>query len=102
MVTAGGAVVVNGVCAWLLSRIRHHGGSMTTAAFVTARNDVIVNLAIIAMGLLTWLTDSGWPDIGLGVLIVLVNVGAAKEVWEVATEESLAARALAGEDIDHD
>lgn len=102
VVTAGGAVVVNGVCAWLLSRIRHHGGSMTTAAFLTARNDVLVNLAIIAMGVLTWLTGSGWPDIVLGAVIVLVNVSAAKEVWEVATEEHLAAKALAGEDIDDD
>ncbi|MGO0576303.1 cation transporter [Ornithinimicrobium panacihumi] len=102
VLTAGGAVVVNGVCAWLLSGIRHHGGSMTTAAFVTARNDIIVNLAIIGMGVLTWLTDSGWPDIVLGVIIVVVNVSAAKEVWEVATEERLAAKALAGEDVEDD
>lgn len=100
VLTAGGAVVVNGICAWLLSRIRHDGGSMTTAAFVIARNDVLVNLAIIAMGVLTWVTDSGWPDIVLGVVIIVVNVSAAKEVWEVATEERLAAKALAGEEID--
>lgn len=102
VLTAGGAVVVNGLCAWLLSRIRHHGGSMTRAAFLTARNDVLVNLAIIAMGVLTWVTRSGWPDIVLGVIIVVVNVSAAKEVWEVATEESLAAKALAGEAVDDD
>ena len=30
------------------------------------------------------------------------NVAAAKEVWEVATEEQLAAKALAGEDVDDD
>ena len=102
VLTAGGAVVVNGICAVLLSRIRHHGGSMTAAAFLTARNDVLVNLAIIAMGVVTWWTESGWPDIVLGVIIVLVNVSAAKEVWEVATEEHLAAKALAGEDVDDD
>lgn len=100
VVTAGGAVLVNGLAAYLLSRIRHHGGSMTAAAFLTARNDVLVNLAIIAMGVLTIWVGNGWPDIVLGVLIVLVNVTAAKEVWEVATEEELAAKALAGEEID--
>ncbi len=100
--TAGGAALVNLVCSLLLVRVRHHGGSMTSAAFLTARNDVIVNLAIIAMGLVTVWTRSGWPDIVLGVVIVLVNVTAAKEVWEVATEEQLAAKALAGEDIDDD
>ncbi|MFK5633769.1 MULTISPECIES: cation transporter [unclassified Ornithinimicrobium] len=100
VVTAGGAVVVNGVCALLLSRIRHHGGSMTAAAFLVARNDVLVNLAIIAMAAVTWWTGSGWPDIVLGAIIVVVNVGAAKEVWEVATEEGLAAKALAGEQLE--
>ena len=102
VLTAGGAVLVNGLAAWVLSRIRHHGGSMTTTAFLIARNDVLVNLAIIAMGLLTWATGSGWPDIVLGVVIILINLRAAQEVWEVATEESLAAKALAGEDVDDD
>ena len=36
----------------------------------------------------------------LGVGIVVLNVRAAREVWELAHEEHLAARALAGEDLD--
>lgn len=100
VLTAGGAVVVNGACALLLLRIRHHGGSLTTAAFLTARNDVLVNLAVIAMGVVTAWTHSGWPDIVLGVAIVAVCVHAAHEVWEVATREDLAARALAGQDVE--
>ncbi|WP_462418431.1 cation transporter [Kytococcus sp. Marseille-QA3725] len=100
VLTAGGAVVVNGICALLLMRVRHHGGSMTAAAFLTARNDVLVNLAIITMGVLTAWVGNGWPDLVLGVFIILLNVGAAKEVWEVATEERLAAKALAGEDVE--
>lgn len=101
-ITAGGAAVVNLACTLILVRVRKHGGSMTTAAFVAARNDVIVNIAIIALGLVTAVTMSGWPDIVLGVIIILLNVTAAKEVWEVATEEQLAAKALAGEDVDDD
>ncbi len=60
-----GAVAVNGVCAWLL-RVRHHGGSLSRAAFLSARNDVLVNVAVIAMGLVTAWTGSGWPDLVLG------------------------------------
>ncbi len=100
LLTAGGAVVVNLACTLILARLRHHGGSMTTAAWLAARNDVVINLAIIAMGLLTLWLGSGWPDIVLGLIIVVVNVAAAKEVWEVASSEGLAARALAGEEID--
>lgn len=100
VVTAGGAVVVNAVCAVILLRIRSHGGSLTRAAFLAARNDVVANIAIIAMGAVTAWTGSGWPDIVLGAVIVLLNAQAAREVWEVATEERLAARALAGEVAD--
>lgn len=101
VVTAGGAMLVNLICTVLLSRFRHDGGSLTTAAFLAARNDVIANAAIIVMGLVTAWTLSGWPDLVLGVLIVVLNATAAKEVWETATEEQLAARALAGE-LDED
>ena len=102
MLTAGGAVVVNTVCAALLLRHRDHGGSMSKAAWLAARNDVVVNLGIIAMGVLTLtLVPNGWPDLILGLGIVVLNFHAAKEVWEVAEEENLAAKALAGE-VDDD
>lgn len=100
VVTAGGAMVVNGISALVLMRVRHHGGSLTSAAFLSARNDVLVNLTIIAMAFVTAWTASGWPDIILGLVILVLNATAAREVWEVAGEERLAAKALAGEEID--
>lgn len=95
-----GAIAVNGTSAWLLSQVRHHGGSLSRAAFLSARNDVLVNLAIIAMAVLTLGTASGWPDLVLGCFIILLAGHAAWEVWEVSEEERLAAKALAGEEID--
>jgi Co/Zn/Cd efflux system component len=92
-----GAIVVNGTCAWLLVSVRRHGGSLSAAAFLSARNDVLVNLAIIVMGLVTAWTGSGWPDLVLGCLILLLAFHAAWEVWEVSEEERLAAKALTGE-----
>lgn len=99
-VTAGGAAVVNLVCALLLIRHRKHAGSMGTAAFLAARNDVLINIAIIVMGGITALTMSGWPDIVLGLFIVILTFLAAREVWEKAGEERLAANVLAGENVD--
>jgi Co/Zn/Cd efflux system component len=87
-------VVVNLVSALVLVRHRRTGGSMGRAAFLSARNDVLVNLAIIAMGLVTWLTRSGWPDVVLGVVIVGIALHAAWEVWEAAGEERLLAKEL--------
>jgi Co/Zn/Cd efflux system component len=95
-----GAIVINGTSAILLTTVRHHGGSLSRAAFLSARNDVLVNLSIIAMAVVTLWSRSGWPDLILGCFIILLALRAAREVWEVSEEERLAAKALAGEQID--
>lgn len=82
-----GALAVNLTCALLLARVRHHTGSLTRAAFLSARNDALANVAIIATGFVTAWTLSGWPDLIVGLAIAALNAGAAKEVWEAATEE---------------
>lgn len=102
VLTALGAAAVNLVAALLLARIRASAGAMGRAAWLAARNDVIVNLAIVVMALVTLAVGTGWPDIVLGALIIALNGRAALEVWRLAGEESLAARALAGEDPDDD
>jgi Co/Zn/Cd efflux system component len=95
-----GAIGINGTSAWLLVRVRHRGGSLSRAAFLSARNDVLVNVAIIVMAVVTLWTDSGWPDLILGCFIILLALHAAYEVWKITEEERLAAKALAGEAID--
>jgi Co/Zn/Cd efflux system component len=94
-----GAIGINGTCAWLLSAVRYKGGSLSRAAFLSARNDVLVNVSIIAMGIVTVWTDSGWPDLILGCFIIALALHAAYEVWEVSEEERLAAKVLAGDEI---
>ena len=44
-----GAIAVNGTSAWLLASVRHHGGSLSRAAFLSARNDVLINISIMVM-----------------------------------------------------
>jgi len=83
-----GALAVNMSCAYLLAAYRHAGGSLTRAAFLSARNDAFANIAIIAAGLATaFLWRSAWPDLIVGFAIAAMNLDAAKEVWEVAREE---------------
>lgn len=95
-----GATVINGTSAWLLVRVRHDGGSLSRAAFLSARNDVLVNVAIIGMAGITLWTASGWPDVILGCFIILLALHAAYEIWQVSEEERLAAKARVGETID--
>jgi Co/Zn/Cd efflux system component len=95
-----GAILINGTSAWLLAGVQHHGGSLSRAAFLSARNDVLVNVSIILMAVVTLWTDSGWPDLILGCMIIALALHAAYEVWEISEDERLASKALAGEPID--
>ncbi|CAL79504.1 putative cation efflux transporter [Bradyrhizobium sp. ORS 278] len=93
-ITGLGALIVNLGCALILARVRHHQGSLTKAAFLSARNDAFANIAIIAAGLVTaFLWRSIWPDLIVGVGIALMNADAAREVWEAAHDEHKAAKA---------
>lgn len=82
-----GALAVNFTCACLLARFRAHGGSLARAAFLSARNDVIANLTIVAAGLVTAVILSPWPDLIVGLGIFAINLGAAREVFLAARRE---------------
>ena len=91
--TGIGALAVNVLCAFLLARLRLHGGSLTRAAFLSARNDVLANLAIIAAGGVTAITVSPWPDLIIGLGIFAMNLDATREVYTAARKERRAALA---------
>ena len=82
-----GAFVVNLSCAFMLTHYRKHAGSLARAAFLSARNDVLANIAIVSVGLVTVYIQSAWPDLIVGLGIALMNAGAAKEVYVAAREE---------------
>jgi Co/Zn/Cd efflux system component len=85
--TAGGALVVNIVCALILVRHRQHGGGLAIAAWLAARNDSFASLAIIGAGILTATVGTAWPDVAVGLGLAALNVGAAREVWRAARTE---------------
>ncbi|WP_263418188.1 cation transporter [Terriglobus albidus] len=89
--TGLGALVVNFGCALLLARFRHHSGSLTRAAFLSARNDTLANIAIIMAGLITLGWRTGWPDLIVGFGIAIMNADAAKTVWKAASKERMSA-----------
>jgi Co/Zn/Cd efflux system component len=86
--TGLGALAINLSCAFMLARFRSHGGSLTKAAFFSARNDAFANVAIVAAGLVTaYLWPSVWPDLLVGLAIAAVNADAAREVFLAARHE---------------
>jgi Co/Zn/Cd efflux system component len=85
--TGLGALAVNLVCAFVLARYRAHAGSLTKAAFLSARNDVVAGVAIVAAGVATAATGSLWPDMLVGLGVAAMNLDAARVVWSAALDE---------------
>lgn len=87
-ITGLGALAINVGCVAMLTAYRHHSGSLTKAAFLSARNDVLANIGIIAAGLMTaFLWRSAWPDLIVGLAIAAINADATREVWTAARGE---------------
>lgn len=89
MLTAAGlgALAVNLFCAIHLARYRNQIGSLTRAAFLSARNDALANVGIVGAGLATAKTGSAWPDLVVGLAIFGMNLDAAYEVYTAARRE---------------
>ena len=90
--TGAGALAVNLVCGFTLARFRRHTSSLIRAAYLSARNDAVANVAIIAAGVVTALTVSVWPDVVVGLGIFAMNLDAAREVLTAAQSERAQAK----------
>ncbi|MCJ2082538.1 cation transporter [Methylobacterium sp. J-090] len=88
------ALAVNLACAAMLARHRDGGGSLTRAAYLSARNDAYANLAIIAAGLFTAVTLSPWPDLIAAAGIAILNADSAGDILRAARAEWRAAKAM--------
>lgn len=64
------ALVANSYCLYLLWRHRHEDVNMSSV-WECSRNDIVTNLSVFVAAGAVWLTDSGWPDI----LVALVLAG---------------------------
>ena len=89
--TGLGALAVNLTCALILARFRHHGGSLSRAAFLSARNDAFANIAIMGAAGVALLFPSAWPDLIVGIGIAVLNADAARAVFRAARAEHLSA-----------
>ncbi len=83
-VTGVGALLINFSCVYILVKFRNYQGSLSRAAFLSARNDALANIAIIFAGLISLIWYSLWPDLLVGFFIMAINLDAAKEIWEAS------------------
>ncbi len=86
-ITGFGALVINLTCAFLLVKFRKETESLVKAAYFSARNDALANIAIIGASVVSVFWVSGWPDLFVGLGILLLNLDSATEVLEAARKE---------------
>ena len=84
---AFGALIVNFLCTFILIRFKNFSGSLTRGAFLSARNDVLANIAIILTGIITFFYPSIWPDIIVGIFIAYIRAESALEIFNKAMKE---------------
>ena len=82
-----GALLINFTCTIILMRFRKNDESLTKAAFLSARNDVLSNLIIITAGLTIMIYPSIWPDLIAGIIVFSINFDSAYKVYKIANTE---------------
>ena len=82
-----GALLTNITCTIILMKFKKNNKSLIKAAFLSARNDVLANLIIIAAGITIMIYPSIWPDLIAGLIIFLINFDAAYKVYQIANSE---------------
>ena len=84
---AFGALIINCLCTLILMKFQNYSGSLTKAAFLSARNDALANIAIIFTGIITILYPSIWPDILVGLFIAYIRAESALVIYKNSTKE---------------
>ena len=72
-------LAANAVCLALLHRYRHSDVNMSSV-WECSRNDVFEGFAVIAAALFVWIFDSGWPDIFVAVVLLIMFLRSASRV----------------------
>jgi len=80
------ALAANGTCLALLWKHRQEDVNMSSV-WECSRNDIASNIAVLVAAALVWATDSGWPDLGVGVALAALLVWSAAKVCTGALRE---------------
>lgn len=84
------ALAVNSVCLALLWRHRSDDINMRSV-WLCSRNDIIANVSVLFAAAGVWLTQSGWPDVLVGLALAALFLRSALAVARGARAELRAA-----------
>jgi Co/Zn/Cd efflux system component len=77
------ALATNGICLFLLWRHRSEDVNMSSV-WECSRNDIASNISVFIAAGLVWATQSGWPDVLVGLGLVCLFLRSASRVFASA------------------
>jgi len=80
------SLIANSICLYLLWRHRNEDVNMSSV-WECSRNDIASDLSVIVAAGGVWLLDSGWPDIIVALVLVVLLYRSAFRVISSAKEE---------------
>jgi cation diffusion facilitator family transporter len=86
------ALATNSVCLYLLWRHRADDINMSSI-WLCSRNDIIANVSVLFAAAGVWFTQSGWPDIVVGLALAALFLRSALHVLRESLRELRAATA---------
>ena len=76
-------LIANGICLYLLTPHRHGNVNMASV-WECSRNDVIEGVAVIVAAVGVGVFESGWPDLIIAAILLLVFLRSAARVFRAA------------------
>jgi len=73
------ALLLNLTCFFLLTRYRQQDINMSSV-WECSRNDILNNVSIIVASVLVWITNLGWADVAVGLVLSLLLLQSSFEV----------------------
>ncbi|MEQ1106880.1 cation transporter [Acinetobacter seifertii] len=86
MILIGGLALAANVSCLYLMRDHKESGAHMKASYIFSANDVIVNLGVIIAGILVAITGSRYPDLIIGLIIVLFVLNGARKILQLKNE----------------
>ena len=77
------ALIANGICLYLLQKSKNKEEAHMKASMIFTSNDVIINLGIIAAGLLVNWFKSNMPDLIIGIIVFAIVIQGAIRILKL-------------------
>ena len=81
------ALIANVVCLILIAKHRR-GEIHMRASWIFSRNDVIADTGVVVGGTIIYMTESRWPDLIIGTVIVVIVLFGACQIFREAHSET--------------